>query len=68
MGGAKSNLTLTTPSVSLKIALFMELGRDYPFAFSFLSFARGVWRGGGRGVNNSMDGSGWVWIDKIQNL
>jgi hypothetical protein len=46
MGGTKSNLTLTTPSagVGLKIALFMELGQDYPFAFSFLLFARGVGR------------------------
>jgi hypothetical protein len=43
MGGTKQNLTSTTPSagVGLKIALFMELGQDYPFAFSFLLSARG---------------------------
>jgi hypothetical protein len=43
MRGTKSNLTSTTPSagVGLKISLFMELGPDYPFAFSFLSFTRG---------------------------
>jgi hypothetical protein len=43
MAGTKQNLTSTTPSagVGLKISLFMELGPDYPFAFSFLSFTRG---------------------------
>jgi hypothetical protein len=39
MSGTKSSLTSTTPSagVGLKIALFMELGRDYPFGFLFFS-------------------------------
>jgi hypothetical protein len=39
----KSNLTLTSPSagVGLKMALFMELRRDYPFPFYFLLFVGG---------------------------
>jgi len=47
MRGTKPNLTLTTPSagVGLKVALFMELGQDYPFAFTFLSSARGCGKG-----------------------